>query len=197
MHRPTRRLDQRANRRHIEAILFVCECEFFACEEHEENGVLVFLLCLVFLVEFYPKMLSSRMDSFPFVIFCFITLVICVASWDDYRKKKRLAAMKAVTEGKEYPNNHHVFGVGYYHATSGVWYQKPWNEFRESHGYFWDGAWHPEPDLRQVLFSMPKVEEITRVNEEWRKADPDHMARFWYQVDIAGFGNATKRSESS
>ena len=142
-------------------------------------------------------MLCLKMD--PVVIF-FICVAIAITSahvWTLYQTRWRYAKLSAVTEGKEYPNNHHVFGVGYYHATCGIWYRKPWNEFREEEGYYWDGKWHSEPDLRQVRSSTPTAEEVTRVNAVWRKADPEAMKRFWYRIEISGFGNAAKRAEYS
>jgi hypothetical protein len=92
-----------------------------------------------------------------------------------------------------YPNNHHVLGVGYYHAAGGSWHVHPWNEFREGMGYFWDGEWHAEPDIRQVAASVPKPGEIDRVNSVWRAAGPGRAEKFWSDVDRFGFGTAIGR----
>jgi hypothetical protein len=132
-------------------------------------------------------------------LFMMIAFVIFFATGIlyDRARRHRFAKMTIVQEGKEYPNNHHVFGVGYYHAANRCWWVHPWNEFRERHGYYWDGVWHAEPDQRQCASSAPDPAEITRVNELWRKADPDQMQRFWKDVDEFGFGIATSRREGS
>ena len=100
-------------------------------------------------------------------------------------------------EGAEYPNNHHVFGVGYYHAAGGQWHAHPWNEFRDGQGYYWDGGWHRAPDQRQVLTSVPEPGEIERVNRVWRLAGPARTAEFWSEVDRFGFGIAIGRRQGS
>lgn len=110
---------------------------------------------------------------------------------------RKYANVSVVQAGVEYPNNHHVMGVGYYHAASGMWFSHPWNEYREDQGYYWDGGWHAEPDQRMVLKSLPVQVEVERVNREWRKADPDRMRRFWQVVEREGFGTAIRRSEGS
>ncbi len=130
-------------------------------------------------------------------IVSFIFFLFCLLSWYEYERKSLLAHSKAVSAGKEYPNNHHVIGVGYYHATCRKWHHHPWNEYREGAGYFWDGKWNAEPDLRQVSASEPEQEEIDRVNKLWRKADPDNMRRFWADVERGGFGYAVNRTRGS
>jgi len=110
---------------------------------------------------------------------------------------RRLASMSAVNPGVEYPNNHHVLGVGYYHAASQRWFPQPWNEYREGRGYYWNGMWNTTPDQRMVLKSTPSVAEVERVNAEWRKADPERARRFWDSVEHEGFGTAIRRSEGS
>ena len=95
-----------------------------------------------------------------------------------------------------YPNNHHVMGVGYYHATHQCWHRYPWNEFREDRGYFWDGQWHNVPDERQVSTSVPHLAEIERVNRVWRE-EGRRAADFWEDVDRFGFGTAIGRRTGS
>lgn len=48
-----------------------------------------------------------------------------------------------------------------------------------------------------VLKSTPSPSEVDRVNQEWRKADPDRAQRFWNTVEQQGFGTAIRRSEGS
>lgn len=119
------------------------------------------------------------------------------AFFESRRRRRKLAAMTVVNPGVEYPNNHHVMGVGYYHAASQQWFPHPWNEYREGRGYFWNGIWNTTPDQRMVLISTPSTSEVERVNQEWRKADPDVSRRFWDTVEHQGFGTAIRRSEGS
>lgn len=137
------------------------------------------------------------MDAMSIFVICSIVLVISMALWHEWRERARRAGMVAVKEGIEYPNNHHVFGVGFYHAASGVWCRRPWNEYREDKGYFWDGKWHPQPDVRTIGASMPKAEEVARVNAEWRRIDILDPGQFWKDVEFGGFGYALRRTRGS
>lgn len=137
------------------------------------------------------------MDFFTGVVVVSIILTIAFGLWNEYQRSARREATEVVKVGVEYPNNHHVLGVGYYHATSGGWHTFPWNEFREGSGYFWDGKWHPEPDTRQVLSSVPTPLEVVRVNKEWRLADANNAGEFWKDVERGGFGYALGRTRGS
>ena len=108
-----------------------------------------------------------------------------------------MAPFRAVNKDHEYPNNHRVIEAGYYHATSGGWYERPWNEYREGHGYFWDGAWHTEPDQRQVSSSTPHPSEVERVNALWFAADPERLRKFNEEAERSGFGDSTGRTSGS
>jgi hypothetical protein len=136
-------------------------------------------------------------NIFPIIIPIIIAVVVGTAVISTIMRKRKLAMMTVLGQGLEYPNNHHVMGVGYYHAASQRWYPSPWNEYRESRGYYWDGTWHSTPDQRMVLKSLPASSEIDRVNQEWRNADPDHSRQFWSTVEQQGFGTAIRRSEGS
>ena len=109
---------------------------------------------------------------------------------------RRREPAEAVQPAVPYRNNHHVLGVGYYHATHQCWHPYPWNEFREAQGFYWDGAWHTEPDERQVPSSVPHLAEIQRVNRLWRM-DGREASGFWEDVDRFGFGTAIGRRTSS
>jgi len=136
-------------------------------------------------------------NIFPIIfVIAFVAIVGAVIISNIVRQRK-LATMTIVSQGVEYANNHHVMGVGYYHAASQKWFPTPWNEYREDRGYFWDGSWHPTPDQRTVLKSVPASSEIDRVNQEWRKADPNLSRQFWNTVEQQGFGTAIRRSEGS
>ena len=124
-------------------------------------------------------------------------LIIVIAVCSNVLRQRKLATMTIVSPGLEYPNNQHVMGVGYYHAAAQRWFPQPWNEYRENRGYYWDGVWHAAPDQRMVLKSAPSASEVYRVNQEWRKADPDKAQRFWNTVEQQGFGTAIRRSEGS
>jgi hypothetical protein len=137
------------------------------------------------------------MDPFPYFFFGAILLVFVLLSYAEAKRRKKFQSQFAVREGVEYPNNHHVLGVGFYHAASAKWFPHAWNEFQEGRGYYWDGTWYRVPDQRMVTKSMPSKAEVDRVNNEWRKADPDRTSKFWMQVEQEGFGTAIRRSEGS
>jgi hypothetical protein len=139
---------------------------------------------------------SSMPDWLGFSIFAAMMLLFIVAQVRAILEQRELRR-RSIVEWKEYPNNHHVLGVGYYHATDRRWHVSPWNEFREDRGYYWDGAWHDTPDVRQVASSVPDADEILRVNEAWRKAGPTTAANFWAEVDRNGFGTAIGRRQGS
>ncbi|HXI69706.1 MAG TPA: hypothetical protein VNN22_05040 [Verrucomicrobiae bacterium] len=132
-----------------------------------------------------------------FIIPAIIIVGISIAVFSDFQRRRKLASMTVVKPGTEYPNNHHVLGVGYYHAASQLWFSHPWNEYREDRGYYWGGTWNPTPDQRMVSKSIPLTSEVERVNQAWRKADPDRVRRFWVAVEQEGFGTAIRRSEGS
>jgi hypothetical protein len=141
---------------------------------------------------------SSMPEWLGFSIFAvFLLLLIAAAVRQAIMEARDLRSRTRVDPGKEYPNNHHVLGVGYYHATDRRWHVSPWNEFREGLGYYWDGDWHETPDIRQVASSVPDADEILRVNEAWRKAGPRVTADFWADVDRHGFGTAIARRQGS
>jgi len=138
------------------------------------------------------------MDAFFLPVFVLLIVAgISYGLWKEWRKSALREATVVAKEGTEFPNNHHVLGVGYYHATCGAWHPFPWNEFREGSGYYWDGKWHPEPDKRTVLSSIPHPGEVARVNKEWRLADAHDAGEFWSDVERGGFGYALSRTKGS
>src|SRR5215471_5866818 len=132
-----------------------------------------------------------------YVILAIVIVAICLPMLSKVFRRRKFAEMSVVNPAVEYPNNHHVMGVGYYHAASQMWFPHPWNEYREGRGYYWNGTWNAIPDQRIVLKSTPIASEVQRVNEEWRRADPDRTQRFWETVEHEGFGTAIRRSEGS
>ena len=133
----------------------------------------------------------------PIILILFFCAVACTAVYQGVIRRRKFAAMSMVKPGVEYPNNHHVMGVGYYHAAALRWLPHPWNEYREGRGYYWKGTWNSAPDQNMVLKSTPPASEVERVNQEWRKADPDRARQFWKTVEHEGFGTAIRRSEGS
>ena len=114
------------------------------------------------------------MDNiFPVVFLIIMVAIGTVAVTNSILRRRKFANKTVVDLGVEYPNNFHVLGVGYYHAAVQRWYLYAWNEYRENRGYYWEGTWHPTPDQRMVLKSIPSTDEINRVNQAWRDADPD------------------------
>lgn len=132
-----------------------------------------------------------------FIILAVVVLIICTGVFSEFKRRRKLASLRAVELGVEYPNNHHILGVGYYHAASQKWFPQPWNEYREERGYYWDGYWNPTPDQRMIPKSLPSPAEVERVNQEWRKADPGRSRQFWITVEREGFGTAIRRAEGS
>ena len=157
------------------------------------------LLCAGVSLSIMNSMLAYTDPVFFFLWCCVVfgALGVLVSVIQSHRRQRKYASQCAVKPELEYPNNHHVLGVGYYHAASGKWFPHPWNEYREGRGYYWDGQWQDQPDQRQVQKSRPAVEEVPRVNAAWRQADPDRARQFWAQVEHEGFGTAIKRSEGS
>jgi hypothetical protein len=135
------------------------------------------------------------------VVYIFMALAFISMVMANLLSKKvdewRLNARRAVTKETKYANNHHVSDVGYYHATSGVWYPEPWNSYREGKGYYWDGIWHPEPDERIVTTSVPQPDEVDRVNRLWFAADPMRQRYYNEYLKRSGFGGSSGRTSGS
>lgn len=147
---------------------------------------------------FTPR-LNPDMPSwvFPVLVFGSMIVMIGLVAYFDNREARRLRTRTIVEPLKKYPNNHHVMGVGYYHAAHQRWHATPWNEFREGQGYYWDGEWHETPDDRQIPESTPGAAELHRVNEAWRRAGPQRVSEFWKDVERFGFGTAIGRRTGS
>lgn len=131
------------------------------------------------------------------IFLAIVVFVLIGFAASEILRRRKFDKMQIVSRDVEYPNNHHVIGVGYYHANAQQWFPHPWNEYREGRGYYWAGAWHATPDQQVTLKSVPPAAEIDRVNQEWRNADPDRAKRFWDTVEHQGFGTAIRRSERS
>ena len=63
-----------------------------------------------------------------------------------------------------YTNNHHVPGLGYYHAPFRAWYLLPYNHYDPGTSrYFYGGQWGPAPYESVVNISPPSAEALQRM----------------------------------
>jgi hypothetical protein len=131
------------------------------------------------------------------IILAIILWVLGLQVWNKRKAEQHMAPFRAVNKDHKYANNHRVIEAGYYHATSGMWHERPWNEYREGQGYYWDGGWHAEPDQRQVASSTPQPGEVERVNALWFAADPERLRKYNEEVERSGFGDSTGRTSGS
>ena len=70
------------------------------------------------------------------------------------------------TAGSEavYTNNHHIAGVGYYHAPYRGWYTLPYNSFdANTRQYFHGGLWTPTPHESVTNISPPTPDQARRL----------------------------------
>ena len=162
-------------------------------QTHCTQGAVCFITA-VFRSRLHPDMPPWLI---PLLWIAFIWSLILLGIYKEKREVRRLSKLTVVEPLRHYVNNHHVLGVGYYHATHQRWHPTPWNEFREGKGYYWDGEWHESPDDRQMASSVPNPAELTRVNEAWRQARPRRTSEFWDEVDRFGFGTAIGRRTGS
>lgn len=144
--------------------------------------------------------LNAGHDTWPLeIIFLIIFLIVVIRSircalwharrWTDSRE--------IVFKDLKYPNNHHVPGVGYYHAEHRRWFPLPWNELREAKGYYHGGAWHSEPaSPPDPGMTFPDPEHVLDVNLQWRRANPEKMDRILDDVERRGFGQAVESIEN-
>jgi hypothetical protein len=131
------------------------------------------------------------MDSSLAVLFVLLALVTLF----HYFQNKAQDAICIVQADTFYQNNHHVEGVGYYHAGGHRWFEHPWNEFREGLGYYWYGTWHTEPAPQGCVSSKPEPKEASRVNSMWCAQNPERQKRYVKAVRLFGFGLAEGRRE--
>lgn len=85
-------------------------------------------------------------------------------------------AVSYVSSGNSYTNNHHVPGVGYYHAPFRNWFPFPFNQHDPGRGYYYNGGWHGSPNTSGITSSMPDSPAVSRVNSAWRSANPAEVA---------------------
>jgi hypothetical protein len=63
-----------------------------------------------------------------------------------------------------FTNNHHVPGVGYYHAPYRAWYSLPYNHFDARRArYFHGGQWRDTPHESMINISSPNADAVRQV----------------------------------
>ena len=60
-----------------------------------------------------------------------------------------------LSDSESYTNNHHVHGVGYYHAPYRSWFPYPYNHYIPGRGYFHGGNWSGDPHASATTASQP------------------------------------------
>lgn len=63
--------------------------------------------------------------------------------------------MPPVSDQMTYTNNHHVPGVGYYHAPYHAWYPIPFNFHSPDRGYYHGDRWTAQPNQAGLTASRP------------------------------------------
>ena len=67
----------------------------------------------------------------------------------------------AVASANVYTNDHHVAGLGYYHAPFRAWYPEPYNRFDPQTGrYYAGGEWRTAPYASITNLSSPNSEAV-------------------------------------
>jgi hypothetical protein len=100
---------------------------------------------------------------------CGFGLYSCAADDDD---EVADAEVNEVQNGHVYHNNHYVHGAGYYHAPFHAWFPNRWNDYDPARGYYAGGAWSSTPNASAVTSSVPDSSTVSRVNSQWRSANP-------------------------
>ncbi len=69
-----------------------------------------------------------------------------------------------ISSSAVFTNNHHVPGVGYYHAPFRAWFSLPYNYYEpRSSQYYYGGQWGATPHESVVNLSSPNLEAIRQV----------------------------------
>lgn len=107
-----------------------------------------------------------------------------------------------IENGRSYPNNHYVPGVGYYHAPFGGFFPNQYNQYDASRGFYSNGHWGSTPDKSSVTSSVPSAETVSNVNSAWRSANPGTVASRKSSIASSrsssrgGFGSSFRSSSS-
>lgn len=82
-----------------------------------------------------PLLVAAGCLGLPFV------LAAQSCSTDDDQSEGMAPPAPTVDAGTNYPNNHYLPGVEYYHAPYRMWYPYPFNYYDAAHGWFRGGSW--------------------------------------------------------
>ena len=86
-----------------------------------------------------------------------------------------------VSADNVYTNNHHLPGVGYYHAPFRAWYPQPYNHFNpQTQRYFYGGQWAATPHQSITNLSEP-TPEVARQAQAQRT-----------DIQRSGFGSTSR-----
>jgi hypothetical protein len=81
-----------------------------------------------------------------------------------------------VSHGRSYSSNHHIPGVGYYHAPFHAWFPNRYNQHDPSRGYYYDGRWNASQHTSPIVDSTPTSSAVSNANSQWRSANPAEFA---------------------
>ncbi len=107
-----------------------------------------------------------------------------------------------VQGGHMYQNNHYVHGAGYYHAPFAAWFSRPYNDYDPARGYYAGGNWNSQAYASNITSSVPAGETVSRVNSQWRSANPGLVASRKASIASArstsrgGFGSSFRGGSS-
>jgi hypothetical protein len=133
------------------------------------------------------------------VSICGFGLYSCMRDDDD---EVRDDEVTAVQSGHVYHNNHYVPGAGYYHAPFFAWFPRPYNDHDPARGYYSGGSWSSAPNASGLTSSAPNPETVSRVNSQWRRANPEVVASRKASIASSrstsrgGFGSSFRSSGS-
>jgi hypothetical protein len=86
-----------------------------------------------------------------------------------------------VTAEDVFTNNHHVSGVGYYHAPFHAWYPLPYNQYDpQTRRYYHGGQWNASPHESVINISSPTPQAVQQVAQQ-------------NSVRRSGFGSSSSR----
>jgi hypothetical protein len=131
------------------------------------------------------------------VSICGFGIYACVKD-DDVKDDE----VEYVSNGRSYTNNHHIPGVGYFHAPFGAWFPHRYNDHDPSRGYYHGGQWNNSPNTSGVTNSVPNYSAVTDANRSWRTANPSAFAAQKSSMAASrsssrgGFGSSFRSSSS-
>jgi len=89
-----------------------------------------------------------------------------------------------------YPNNHHVPGVGYYHAPYHAWYPFPFNYHDPARGYYAGGLWQLAPLALALTRSQPSASAVAAAVAAQRAREQQDQSLFGRSSGGSSFGSS-------